>query len=374
VDPGRFVLRNPYICGGWVASPDFYGRQKLVQEIVDGRFGALYIMGRRQSGKTSLLHRVEEVRVSQRRPCLFLDLQATGRTIDGLFRVLRAELRNKARYWMHLFSPDLLAASDLFGLVDELLGRVEVQGMELLLLLDEADVLLGMASSFPEPLARLWEMGREYAALQVVVAASRALLSMGPLLSSRVSNRLSNEFRLRHLTRLDDAGASALIQQRNSASPVWVAPHLMERIMEATGCQPHLLQLLCQRLYQSDHSLRPLTESDLEVDELLASLFSADYQSLHPEERELLWPIAERPGEDLSALEVTTGFDGRNLAISLYWLKCLGYIRRRKRRFFIANRFLASWLLSLREELTEAGSQNAEGRSVPASDSSRGGR
>lgn len=353
-------MRNPYICGAWVTGTHFYGRQRLVQEIADGRFEALYIMGRRRSGKTSLLHRVEEVRLTERSPCLFLDLQATGRSIDGLFRVLRAELRSKARHWVHLFSPDLLTAPDLFTLVDELLGRLEVQGTELLLLVDEADVLLEMAALYPEPLARLWRTGREHGALQIVVAASRALAGISRLMPADLLLSLSQGFQLRHLVCLDDAAARALIQQRDSGQPVWVAHHLVERIKEATGCQPHLMQFLCQRLYEPDHSLRPLTESDLVVDNLLASLFSADYQNLSAGERELLWLIADASGESLPALRAAAGLDAGELSASLRWLESLGYIRRRKKRFYVASRFLALWLLRLREELREAESESAE--------------
>ena len=353
MDQKRVALRNPYICGGWVRGPHFYGRQKLVQEIVSGHFEALYIMGGRRSGKTSLLRRVEEVCFGEGRPCLFLDLQTTGRRMEGLFQVLRAELQDKARHWEHLFSPDLLAAPDLFTLIDELIGRVEVQGMELLLLLDEAEVLLEMASSFSGPLARLWEVWHECPALQLVVAASRALSSMGQVLRSQLSYPFWEGFQLCCLAHLDDTAAEALIQQRNSPSPVRVAPHLMQRIKEATGCQPYLLQLLCQPLYQPDHSLRPLTESDLEVDELLGSLFRADYQNLLSEERELLCLVADRPGEDIGALQAATGLEGEGLATCLRWLESLGYVQPQGEQLFIANRFLASWLLSHREELQD---------------------
>jgi len=353
-------LRNPYICGGWVAGPHFYGRQKLVQQIVNARFDTLYILGGRRSGKTSLLHRVEEVRVEQGSPCLFLDLQATGRTIDGLFQVLRAELYNKAGHWEHLFSPELLAAPDLLALADGLLALVEVEGMELLLLLDEADVLVDMANSFPDDLACLWQLGRECSVLHIVLAASRVLWRMGQVLSSRLSCGLPNDCQLRYLRPLDDSAARALIKQDNSRSPVRVSVPLTEQIKEATGCQPYLLQLLCQRLYQPDHSLRPPAESDLDVDELLASLFLADYQNLGGGERDLLWLVVDRPGQDLSTLRGAAGLEADNLATCLRWLESLGYVRRRRNRFFVTNAFLASWLLASREELEDVACRDAE--------------
>jgi hypothetical protein len=352
-------LRNPYVCGGWVAGPRFYGRRRLVKGIVTGRFGALYVMGGRRSGKTSLLRRTEEECIRENTPCLFLDLQATGRTMDGLLQSLRVELGSKARRWPHLFSPDLLAARDLDAMAGGLLDRVEVVGTQFVLLLDEAEVLLDMARSFPETLAGLRQMGGRCPGLVIVVAASRALLSMAQAPSWKLSPDTWSGFQVRYLTHLDDGSAGALIQQCNSSVPVRVAPSLVEQIKEAAGCQPYYLQLLCHRLYQSDHSLRPLAESDLEVDDLLESLFRSDYQNLRAEERELLWFVLNRPGEGMGALQMSTGLDDVDLANRLYWLGCLGYVRRRRKRVFVANRFLASWLRSHREELREVGGENA---------------
>ena len=310
-------------------------------------------MGGRRSGKTSLLRRVEEVCSSKgERPCLLLDLQMTGRSLEGLFHTLRAELRRKVYCEEHLLSPALLAAPDLFALMEGLIRQVEVRGIELVLLLDEAEVLLGMANSLPGPLARLWQVWRKCPALQIVVAASRALLSMGRLLRSQASYPFWEGFHLRCLERLDDAGAEALIRQSNSSSPVMMAPSVMQSIKEVTGCQPYLLQSLCQRLYEPDHTLRSPSEACLEVDDLLGSLFHADYQNLLPEERAVLRLIASG-SVDVSALRAATQLEDEHVDICLHWLECLGYVRRREDQFYVANKFLASWLLSHQEELRE---------------------
>ncbi len=347
-------MRNPYVCGGWVAGSRFYGRHRLVQSVVSGRFAALYVMGGRRSGKTSLLRRIEEECIREHVPCLLLDLQATGRTVDGLFRSLRVELGSKARHWPHLLSADLLAAPDLHALVAELLDRVEVVGARVLLLLDEAEVLLEMARSSPEILTSLQEMRCRCPSLVIVVAASRSLLLMVQSSSSKLSPATWSGFQVRYLTHLDNGAAGELIQQRQSSVPVRVAPLLVQQIKEAAGCQPYYLQLLCHRLYQSDHSLRPLAESDLEVDDLLETLFHSDYQNLLAEERELLWLVLDRSGQGIDALKLSAGLDDVDLMNHLYWLGCLGYVRRRRKRIFVANRFLASWLRSYREGLRDA--------------------
>jgi hypothetical protein len=103
------------------------------------------------------------------------------------------------------------------------------------------------------------------------------------------------------------------------------------------------------------------------VDDLLGSLFRSDYQNLLAEERELLWRIADSEGEGMSTPQMGIGLDATNLATCLHWLACLGYVRRRQRRVYIANRLLASWLCSHREELWETRDESAvPGTALPS--------
>jgi hypothetical protein len=359
VDKESTILRNPYVCGGWVAGSYFYGREELTREIIDGHSPVLYIMGGRRSGKTSLLRRVEAICVGEEKACLFLDLQTTGRTLDGLFQVLRMELRGKARYWDHLLLPSLFAAADVFTLLRGLNEWAQVRGTDLLLLLDEAEVLLELADSSPQPVAQLWEVMRESPTLRLTLVASPELVGLGRLLDPQLAHPLWKGCQLRFLAGMDDGAAGALIQQSNSCPPVRVSSHLMKQIKEATGCHPYLLQLLCQRLYQADHSLRSMDEADLKPDELLGSLFSANYGYLGRNERDVLWLIADHPGKEMVELRERVELGEEILAACLGWLESLGYIRRRPsglsdqvaQGFHIADRFLASWLSDHREEL-----------------------
>jgi hypothetical protein len=334
-----------------VAGPQFYGRDRLAQAIAGRQYGDLVIMGGRQSGKTSLLRRVEELCTVQDAPCLFLDFQTSGRTPDGLNDLMQAEVRRKASCWPYLLSPDLCAVPDLFTLVYELSRRAEMLDVRLLLLLDELVVLLEMMREHSELLAWIRDMIGGFPGLQVVAAASRSLLDASELRAWRLTSPEARLPRLRCLTSLNKRAAGALIEQHNSVTPVRVDPALAGQIAEITGRQPYLLQRLCQRLYQADHSLRAPSESDIAVDELLGSLYRADYESLLGEQKALLWLVADNAGADVLALQTMTGLDATSVGSNLYWLGCLGWVRRCRRGYFVGNAFLSLWLSSNRESL-----------------------
>ena len=83
----------------------------------------------------------------------------------------------------------------------------------------------------------------------------------------------------------------------------------------------------------------------------------------------MLWLIADAPGKSLTALRAAAELDSSKLSTSLRWLEALGYIQRRQKRFYVASRFLALWLLRLREELQEAEGESAE-EAIPVSSES----
>ena len=212
------------------------------------------------------------------------------------------------------------------------------------------------------PLTRLWEIIRGSATIKIAVAASRVLMGIDQILpGSRSTHSFLRGFQQRYLTRLDKTSAEALVRQTNSSPPVWVVPHLLNQIQEVTGCHAYLLQLLGQRLYQPDHSLRSLTNMDLAVDELLGTFLNANYNNLLSEERELLWIIAEQAGADVTALQLASGLSDDRVNTCLDWLLCLGHIQirsptpsdREGGQYYVGNRFLASWMSSHREGLQD---------------------
>ena len=52
-------MRNPFIAGSWVKGENFFGRQSLLREILEGDRDTLWVVGARRRGKTSLMKELE---------------------------------------------------------------------------------------------------------------------------------------------------------------------------------------------------------------------------------------------------------------------------------------------------------------------------
>ena len=79
--------KNPFIAGSWVRGQNFYGRQKLVDEILAGNRPYVWVAGTRRLGKTSLLKQIEflttEGSHADRYVPLFWDFQGS-QNLEGL--------------------------------------------------------------------------------------------------------------------------------------------------------------------------------------------------------------------------------------------------------------------------------------------------
>ena len=53
------LMRNPFIAGSWVRGDNFFGRSAILREILEGERHAIWVVGARRLGKTSLLKELE---------------------------------------------------------------------------------------------------------------------------------------------------------------------------------------------------------------------------------------------------------------------------------------------------------------------------
>ena len=88
-------MRNPFIAGSWVRGENFFGRGRILQDVLEGGRHSLWVVGARRLGKTSLLKELER------------HVQQSG---DTPFVSL---------YW------DLQGSADARGLAESLMGSVE---------------------------------------------------------------------------------------------------------------------------------------------------------------------------------------------------------------------------------------------------------
>ena len=75
-------MQNPYVVGRWVRGDDHYDRQSLIDKLLASHDTAIWVVGTRRMGKTSLLRQIELVTAQQDSPFvpLFWDLQGHATT------------------------------------------------------------------------------------------------------------------------------------------------------------------------------------------------------------------------------------------------------------------------------------------------------
>ena len=70
-------MQNPYVVGRWVRGDEHYDRQSLIEHLLHAHDTAIWVVGTRRMGKTSLLRQIEHVTAKPESPYvpLFWDLQ-----------------------------------------------------------------------------------------------------------------------------------------------------------------------------------------------------------------------------------------------------------------------------------------------------------
>ncbi len=320
---------SPYVTSGPVTGADFYGRRELLDEIGTGRHGAVYVLGTRQIGKTSLLRQVET-----QVPAIFLDLQWAGGRLEDLARQARREVRRKRRRYGWLPAERDLPDGDLFELLERLDEEADAAGERLWVLMDEAEIWVRIGRETPEVLHRLRGIVQNCRTLRVVLAAAKSLSEANTLTGHEGSPFLSG-FALRYLGPLEARDGAALLCQEQGTAPVEVDEGLLVELLVISGGHPLLLQLLGERLYE-EGQLRPPTEGDLTgiLDQAVKTgIFPQDFAALSEPERDILRAVSS--GEPLPPDTNRAYPDG---------LTYLGILRRRGRGYAIGNDFFARWL------------------------------
>jgi len=267
---------NPYIVSGPVTGEHFYGRQALITEITSARQRAIFIVGMRQIGKTSLLRQVETLV-----PALFLDVQFAAGQLAHLVRQLKRQLGRKGRDHPWLTTVPTVEGDDLFTMLESINDTAEAKGQTVWVLVDETEGLLSMAGLDPTLLHRLRGTLQNCPALRAVLVAGKTLSKTDTLRSEGMSPFFSG-FDLRYLGYLTPSTSEALIRQRQSETPIEVDDELVAELVDHTGGHPLLLQLLCYQLFDGGRP-RPFQNSD--VDAVLTrvrhmGIFDADFDYL----------------------------------------------------------------------------------------------
>ncbi|HEY64350.1 MAG TPA: hypothetical protein G4O02_07230 [Caldilineae bacterium] len=359
-------MRNPYIVGSYVIDRNHYGRHGLIDYLLSSPDDAVWVVGNRRIGKTSLLRQIEFLTTKDEGTYvpIFWDMQGCENEAD-----LARELYYAFEDASDRLSQLGLDVSSLQGLgLPELLRAVrraaQDRGRKALLLIDETEALINVGRNDPQGLQRLRKALQAGQGLRVIMTSTKMLTKLNDLCRDWNTSPFLFGFGLRNLWELDWRSAADLIRQTQSEHPVRAEEDVVDAIREHTNCHPYLIQVLCQRLWQEDNSLRPPTEDDLMVDEMLAGFCMIDFRHLAPTERRILLTVSEhrlmRESELFSIIDQPKG----HIRAFVYNLVKLGYLRRVYGQLAVGNQFLSNWLRDHYDELIHETKSEVSDRST----------
>lgn len=348
-------MRNPYIVGSWVRGHHHYGREGLIDHLLHSPVDAVWVIGNRRVGKTSLLHHLEYLTQSDDTYTpLFWDM--SGRTtFADLSTGLVYDIEDVAERFRELgVDPAELRGQDLTDVLRILRRQARSAGRKVLLLCDEVEVLIPAGQRDPERLALLRAAFQRGEGLRVIIASTKALSHLNDFCREEwETSPFLFGFGLRNLFGLDRKASEALIHQAQGKQKVDAAPELVQEIRQHTNDHPSLIQYLCQRLFEKEGYLRPIRLPDLVPDAMLNDYFKVDYRLLCAGERAILRQVAAHGAVDEAELQRATGIDLLRLRNFLFGLTKLDYLREQDGGWTAGNTFFGYWLRANRHLLAE---------------------
>ena len=332
-------MRNPFIAGSWVRGDNFFGRSAILRDILEGERHALWVVGARRLGKTSLLKELEyRIQRSRDTPFvpLYWDLQGSG-DARGLAESLVGSVEDSETFRRATdISVEDLESLPVGEMLATLVRRTVRSGWRLLLLVDEAEEFLTVARSDASVLPRLRRVFHKGPDLRTVLTSTRLLSRLQDYPEIATSPFLQGFIPPLYLTPLAPDESQALLA-RGSFSPEQV-----ETIMERTANHPFLVQLIASRLFES----RDLgaTLDQVAADEMVANFFSVDFQTLEEGERAILEEVAREGRLSARALAQAAGRSEEALEPLVYGLMMLGYLARDAGDYRLGNWFFERWL------------------------------
>lgn len=352
-------MRVPYIVGRWVRGPNHYGRQPLLTHLLNTPDPAVWVVGARRIGKTSLLRQLEHLaeQPGSTLAPLFWDMQGCANSGDLSSELFVAIEDERERFQGLGIVVTELEGHDAPVILRRMARAATAVQKTLLLLIDEAEVLIKIAEQEPAWLERL-RCALDEGQMRTVLASTKLMAQLNQPPAGSGQRPFLTGFSLLNLWSLDAESAVELVQQRQTGSGIEVDPVLLENIIVNTNRHPYLIQYLCQRLYAEDArgqaSLRQPCSEELEPDHLLSGFFLIDFQHMTILERRILLKAAEQVV--LGEREFITAFPDVNPArirIFLWGLGQLGHLRKVYDQWAIGNEFLRRWLAMKHATLAE---------------------
>jgi hypothetical protein len=352
-------MRMPYIVGRWVRGRNHYGRERLTEHLLHAPDSAIWLLGTRRMGKTSMLKQLELVtdRSDSHFVPLFWDMQGCEGTHDLSEELYYALVDVAARFARCGINVESFAEQDALLTLRALARALMEQNKQLLLLVDEAEVLIHVAGKDAAWVGRLRRAMQDHR-VRTVMTSTKLLAELNRLNSEWMTSPFLFGFNLVNLTRLEEVAARALVRQLQGEQEVLAADGVVDDVLIHTNGQPYLIQYLCQRLFESDEGgngyLRTVREEDLAPDHILNGFFQNDFQHLTRTERRLLLAVSElNIAKERELLVVLNDLPPRKIQNYLYGLERLGYLRQIFGQWALGNEFLRRWVVDHHDELIQ---------------------
>ena len=172
-------MSNPYIVGGWVSGALHYGRRGLISHLLEGPNHALWVVGTRRVGKTSLLRQIEALTLTHPQYVpLYVDLQGISTRAEFNQELHYALDEVAARFDAQGIDAAALAQENELGLLRTLRRQLLAVERTLLLLIDEAEALISIGQPDPALLQRLRKIFLAGSGIRVIMVSTKILLQL----------------------------------------------------------------------------------------------------------------------------------------------------------------------------------------------------
>ncbi|MBX2999683.1 MAG: AAA family ATPase [Caldilineaceae bacterium] len=353
-------MRNPYIVGRWLFGKDHYGRQRVLDYLLNVQEPATWVVGTRRMGKTSLLRQLEWMTSQTESPLvpLFWDLQGCETPADLDYELFISVEDQQRRFEALGVNIASLETMDTIRILRTLQRTLRESNKQLFLLIDETEALINVAARDSSVLARLrklFQSGNQ----RTVMVATKSLMRLNDLSLGWNTSPFLFGVNLVNLWSLDADASRALVLQQQSDFPLNVDSDLVEDVLIHTHRHPYLIQYLCARLFESTSdttgTLRPIRDMDLQPDQLLSGFFQIDFDHLTAVERQILLTVARHSviSDEKLYAELANESPAR-VSTFVYGMNKLGHLRSVYGQWTLGNEFLRRWVLENYDQLIHA--------------------
>jgi len=347
----------PYVVGQWVRGERFYGRSAQIADILHGQRDLIWLLGTRRVGKTSLLKQIELVSASDPDPryfALYGDFQGVDTPAELHLNFKDALLDAEEGLRRIGIDVNELTADDLFVSLDSVRRHLRRYGLNLLLLCDEVEELLGLQREAPSLLRKLRHTLQSRDGIRTVLASTIRLWGLAEQ-TDDTSPFLHGFTPPSYIDRLGDEEARSLVRQSHlhpDERPD-IDDETAARILECCNNHPYLLQLVCKRFIETGDLGEAIEQ--VATDRMVSYFFSVDFDMLSPTEQRIVCEIADVPAITVETIRDRLSIAADELDGTLRRLAGLSFIRHSNGGgFAIANYFFQRWL----------GSRETESRAV----------